>query len=1018
MDLKKKYVIFKEGFTLNSSIKKYILCCIFCVSHGYELINYDEFTKTNTINNFEFIKGLDCIGNDVSMIQNMDLEYMKNIVISNNLYAFNSFGFIKKEFNLNELKEGAYINKNTNHGIYIRNMLEVKQNNFVSLLDKKIDTNLFFSEENYIYEIESDDILKVINFINTNEHYVFNSGNKIYFKDLIKGSDLNNIGIEKYVTFSQNSNFGEHNIIKYLLSVLLVKKNKRHYINFFPTIHPIKYESASIINNSNYLDYIKNTDLKKDIIVEENISDCFGILWDNRNLLIEYLNDFKNHDDLIILDNQTYKISYLIDKIDKNNVSNKEYDLVINLNYDSSNQNIEYLNKFNIITLLTELNLVDKKIMITSKIKNRIFYTVLNYLKINNEVTEFNDSDIEIVKYMSKSKTIISYNNLFYLSKIFNPEQIIYLPYNFENKNSYTIIEGIKYFDISNIKKSYICGCVKNCEKYIDSVFKNIDKISKLFNETKIIMAYDHSNDSTLNKLNELKKRFTNLEILINDNTRSKYNTHNIANARNLILNYIRKDDLENEFEYFIMLDMDDVCSNDVNTDILNLYLIANKNWDCLTFNKNNYYDIWALSIDDLKYSCWHFNNPDLVIDIMIKHINSKFNNCNIYDFIDCYSAFCGFGIYRKNKFINCNYVSNIFNSIDLITRNKLDENIKYINEISKRENFIHTNNLEDCEHRYFHMSAINKNKALIKISPLSLFDSNYENNCKLLSSRGILKSCDIKSVVPASSNSILSYYNFDCMKDNNIIYVCNYAIQNFSKILENIPYKIILVSGDSDCTISHDFFKGINEFIDNPKIIHWFAQNCTYLHPKITGIPIGLDYHTMNEKKTDWGNKILPIEQENLLVSIKNSSKPFYDRYIKCYSNFHFFTKTKHGYDRVDAISKLKPELVDYEKNKVDRKTTWETQSKYAFVISPHGNGLDCHRTWEALCLGCIPVVKKSEISYLYDELPVLIVEDWENISNELLKETVDKFKNTKFNYDKLNLEYWLKLIKSKVVE
>jgi hypothetical protein len=32
-----------------------------------------------------------------------------------------------------------------------------------------------------------------------------------------------------------------------------------------------------------------------------------------------------------------------------------------------------------------------------------------------------------------------------------------------------------------------------------------------------------------------------------------------------------------------------------------------------------------------------------------------------------------------------------------------------------------------------------------------------------------------------------------------------------------------------------------------------------------------------------------------------------------------------------------------------------------YAFVASPYGGGPDCHRTWEALILGCIPIVKSS---------------------------------------------------------
>ncbi len=981
------------------------------------MIYYEDFIKSNKFNDFEYYKGLDMNGEDVNCLNNCSIESIKNYIVSNNLYAFNTFGFVKKIFNLEKLQETDYINKNTSeHGIYIRNMISVNNLNYKFVLENYTKTNLFFDDEKYNYDINPNDLPKMIIYINENNHNIELNNQKILFKNLIRRSDLYNTN-KKYVSFKQNSVSGETNIINYLLAIILCINNKNYEIVPYTSIHPLEYDKILVINESNYMDLIKtdNSTINSNIIIEGPILNSFDIIYKNKDLIINYLEDIKNNNELII-NNNTYIIKQITGVVNKN--SNKEYDLVINLNYNTDNPNSNYYKDFCLISVLENLKLKNSNIMIIYKNKNKIINKTIDYLKIDNNLIEFNGTDIEIIEYMSKSKMIISYNNLFYLSKIFNPEQKIYLPYNINLGIGYLLSNNINYFDITNTKKSYICGCVKNCEKYLDGVFNNIKQISNLFNETKIIIAYDHSDDGTLEKLYSLKKEFSNLEILINNNERSKYNTHNIANARNLILDYIKNDDLTDEFKYFILIDMDDVSSTNINIDNLNMYFTNDyiNNWDCLTFNKNDYYDIWALSIDKLLYSCWHFTNPELVINVMKKYISDKLYYTSIYNLLDCKSAFNGFGIYKKNKFINCDYISNIHKSFELITNNKINDNIKFINELTNTENFIHTYNFEDCEHRYFHMSAIKKNNSQIKISPLSLFDKNYENNCKLVNSRGILKSCDIKSYTPRSSINILLNYDFSSLKDGSIIYVCNYAIKNFSEFIDKIPYKIILVSGDSDCTITLDFFNKIQKFIENPKIIHWFVQNCLIKHPKVTGIPIGLDYHTMNERNSDWGNKIYPIEQENLLMSIKNSSKPFYERKIKCYSNFHFFTNTKYGSDRIDAINKLKPELVDYEKNKVDRKTTWETQVNYAFIISPHGNGLDCHRTWEALCLGCIPIVKKSEISYLFDELPVLIVDDWNIVSNELLNETVDKFKNTKFNYDKLNLEYWINIIKSKV--
>jgi len=578
--------------------------------------------------------------------------------------------------------------------------------------------------------------------------------------------------------------------------------------------------------------------------------------------------------------------------------------------------------------------------------------------------------------------------------------------------------EEMRYYifkKIYNILKMncYICGCVLNCEKYLINVFKNIEKIGNIFDNYKIIIAYDISIDNSLKLLFDIKDKFKNIcdiEIIVNKNPLSNYKTENIANARNSILNYIKNDKDNINYEYFIMMDVDDVSDKKINIDILYKYLIRD-DWDSLSFNREDYYDIWALSIKPYVVSCWHWADKQInslfVVDMMKDYISKKLKELNSEDLLECYSAFNGFAIYRKDKFINSYYSNNIFKSLYLIDNDLIKENIKIINQTIK------INLLEDCEHRFFHLNAIKKYGAKIKISPHILFINDQENNCKYVSSRGILKSCDVKSLNPISSINNLYNYNFSKLYDGCTLYVCNFAIKIFINYVKYINVKFILVSGDSDCTVPNEIFSSNEDFIsfiENNNIIHWYSQNCILSdHPKLSKIPIGLDYHTMNEKDSDWGNRLSPNEQEDILENIKNSSKPFWEREIKCYSNFHFFIETKYGYDRKEAIDEIDKELILYENNKINRKETWLNQSKYAFVISPHGNGLDCHRTWEALCLGSIPIIKKSNITNLFDELPVLIVDNWSDINKDLLNKTIYDFKNKKFNYDKLLLKYWI---------
>jgi hypothetical protein len=223
-------------------------------------------------------------------------------------------------------------------------------------------------------------------------------------------------------------------------------------------------------------------------------------------------------------------------------------------------------------------------------------------------------------------------------------------------------------------------------------------------------------------------------------------------------------------------------------------------------------------------------------------------------------------------------------------------------------------------------------------------------------------------------------------------------------------------VSGDADVCIPNDVFNSHEEFIDfieNPKIIHWFSQNSIGQHPKLSKIPIGLDYHTMSTNQSHpWGENMSPKSQENDLVLIKNSAASFQNRFPLIYSNCHFFTNSRFGGDRIDAIHSIPSDLVYYEESPQKRIDNWKTQSNFAFVLSPHGNGLDCHRTWEALVLGCIPIVKTSALDSLYIDLPVLIVKEWKDVSSELLQTTLAAFSKTDFNYEKLELNYWINRI------
>jgi len=254
-----------------------------------------------------------------------------------------------------------------------------------------------------------------------------------------------------------------------------------------------------------------------------------------------------------------------------------------------------------------------------------------------------------------------------------------------------------------------ICGCIKDSEKYLDDVFINIEKIQASFNKTKIILSYDVSRDNTLDKLRELQKRF-DMEIIINNDPLTPVRTVNIERARNKIINKLYSE--YSNYDYFIMMDLDDVCSKPINVEVLKEALDKENMWDGLLFNNANYYDFWALNFKDFQYSCWHCNDPKKIINIM----NEEFiKECKNKEFIKCESAFGGFGIYKVKKFENCFYRA----LIDLSLCKS--ENIK---NIYKNYQIMYNirKDIFDCEHRFFHLNAIKLNDVKLFIYNKNLF--------------------------------------------------------------------------------------------------------------------------------------------------------------------------------------------------------------------------------------------------------------------------------------------------------
>lgn len=264
-----------------------------------------------------------------------------------------------------------------------------------------------------------------------------------------------------------------------------------------------------------------------------------------------------------------------------------------------------------------------------------------------------------------------------------------------------------------------ICGPVKNCGPYLKKVLQNIEKISSLFDDYKILLYYDNSTDNTLEILKEYQKSNSKMQFYVNKNPISKFRTHNIAIARNFCLNFIKNN--KEQFPFFIMMDFDDVNCKEVNIEPLRKNLMR-EDWDALSFNTSpRYYDIWALSIYPYCFSYNHFKNNVQNYTIIQNYVTTLLNNLPPGKLLPCISAFNGFSIYKTHKFLNTYYDGRIRK--DLIPRQNIVAHMKATNSQLLYKNYVTVDGrYEDCEHRAFHIQARQNSAARIMISSEIIF--------------------------------------------------------------------------------------------------------------------------------------------------------------------------------------------------------------------------------------------------------------------------------------------------------
>jgi hypothetical protein len=204
-----------------------------------------------------------------------------------------------------------------------------------------------------------------------------------------------------------------------------------------------------------------------------------------------------------------------------------------------------------------------------------------------------------------------------------------------------------------------------------------------------------------------------------------------------------------------------------------------------------------------------------------------------------------------------------------------------------------------------------------------------------------------------------------------------------------NRPFVLVTNNGDENIGCEH------LEMLDR-RVVHWFAHNLLAHHERATGIPMGLENARLHCNGIVRDFVILRQQ----LASI--------DKVPRVLSGF---TVGNNFEERSMALSALRGCSVATHLERVNGREYRQRLAAHMFVASPPGNGFDCHRTWEALYLHVVPVVRRNPFFDQFPGLPLLQLNEWRDLESYSERELADYYASVAAGFNTLPmlwLDYW----------
>lgn len=207
----------------------------------------------------------------------------------------------------------------------------------------------------------------------------------------------------------------------------------------------------------------------------------------------------------------------------------------------------------------------------------------------------------------------------------------------------------------------------------------------------------------------------------------------------------------------------------------------------------------------------------------------------------------------------------------------------------------------------------------------------------------------------------------------------------NLRRLAQGRP--CVLISHASDAPVTLDMVRRLPA-----NVLKWFACHVECEDPRVECLPVRFIY---SADVLGW------------LVAQAQAGRPatrglLYMNHTRSHPNYHGCR------DGIWEQFEGKPWVTAQER--LPFAEFFAQMAAHDYVLSPPGCGPDCHRHWEAMALGVIPVVLRSLCCKPLEGMPALVVDSWAEVTEARLQAALPDL-HARFDSEamrKLTLTYW----------